>query len=84
MKNNIQDVLLNFTRKEKLDITIYLSNGVPLKGVVISFDNFTIVLEQQDKQYLIYKHAITTVIPSKKINLLAADGANFESSEPDS
>ena len=82
--NNIQDVLLNFSRKEKLDITIYLSNGVPLKGIVISFDNFTIVLEQQDRQYLIYKHAITTVIPSKKINLLTASGADSESPEPDS
>ena len=73
MKNNIQENLLNHARKEKMDLTIYLSNGVPLKGRVISFDSFTIVLEQSDKQYLIYKHAITTVIPSTKINLSALD-----------
>ena len=70
MKNNIQDLLLNSARKEKMEITIYLSNGVPIKGVVVSFDNFTIVVEQQGKQYLIYKHSITTVIPSKRINLI--------------
>ena len=82
MKNSIQDTLLNHARKEKIDITIYLSNGVPLKGVVISFDNFTIILEQKEKQYLIYKHAITTVIPSTKINL--SDAEPPQSSEADS
>ncbi len=73
MKNNIQEIFLNHSRKEKIELTIYLSNGVPLRGRVISFDNFTIVLEQSDKQYLIYKHAITTVIPSVKINLSSLD-----------
>ena len=82
MKNSIQDTLLNQARKEKIDITIYLANGVPLKGIVISFDNFTIVLEQKEKQYLIYKHAITTVIPSTKINLSDAEAP--QSSEADS
>ncbi|WP_025176504.1 RNA chaperone Hfq, partial [Leptospira interrogans] len=48
-KNNIQDQLLNTARKDKLDLTIYLLNGVPLKGKVVSFDNFTIVLEQENK-----------------------------------
>ena len=69
MKNNIQDFLLNYVRKEKLEITIYLSNGVPLKGKVISFDNFTIVIDQDKKQTLVYKHAITTVTPEKPIRL---------------
>ncbi|MDH5716219.1 MAG: RNA chaperone Hfq [Spirochaetia bacterium] len=68
IKNNIQDFVLNHARKEKMEITIYLSNGVPLKGKVISFDNFTIVMIGHDgKQSLIYKHAITTVTPSKPI-----------------
>ena len=69
VKNNIQDVLLNKVRKDKIDITIYLSNGVPLKGKVISFDNFTIVIENNGKQSLVYKHAITTLTPDKAIRL---------------
>ncbi len=66
-KNNIQDQLLNTARKEKMDLTIYLLNGVPLKGRVVSFDNFTIILENESKQNLVYKHAISTIIPSKPV-----------------
>lgn len=66
-KNNIQDQLLNTARKEKIDLTIYLLNGVPLKGRVVSFDNFTIILENETKQNLVYKHAISTIIPQKPI-----------------
>lgn len=69
IKNNIQDYILNQTRKEKQTITIYLSNGVPLKGKVISFDNYTIIIENDNKQSMIYKHAITTIIPEKSIKL---------------
>ncbi|PJZ84941.1 RNA chaperone Hfq [Leptospira harrisiae] len=68
-KNNIQDQLLNTARKEKIDLTIYLLNGVPLKGKVVSFDNFTIILENDNKQNLVYKHAISTIIPAKPIKL---------------
>lgn len=66
-KNNIQDQLLNTARKEKIDLTIYLLNGVPLKGRVVSFDNFTIILENDTKQNLVYKHAISTIIPAKPV-----------------
>lgn len=66
-KNNIQDYILNTARKEKIDLTIYLLNGVPLKGKVTSFDNFTIIIENDNKQNLIYKHAVSTIIPSKVI-----------------
>ncbi|MDH4199521.1 MAG: RNA chaperone Hfq [Spirochaetia bacterium] len=69
IKNNIQDYILNQARKEKQTITVYLSNGVPLKGKVISFDNYTIIIENDSKQSMIYKHAITTVIPEKSIKL---------------
>ena len=68
-KNNIQDLILNSARKEKIELTIYLTNGVPLKGKVISFDNFTIILDQNNKQALIYKHAISTILPGKNISL---------------
>jgi host factor-I protein len=65
--NNLQDIFLNQSRKEKVEITIYLVNGVPLKGRVLSFDNFTILLEIDKKQNLIYKHAISTIQPLKPI-----------------
>jgi host factor-I protein len=72
-KNNIQDMVLNGARKDKTEITIYLTNGVPLKGRVLSFDNFTVVIESQGKQNLVYKHAISTIILSKNIDFDAED-----------
>ncbi len=68
-KNNIQDFLLNQVRKDKIAITVYLSNGVPIKGKVISFDHFTIILEVKDKQVMVYKHAVTTITPDESITL---------------
>ena len=65
--NNLQDVFLNSTRKEKTEITVYLVNGVPIKGRVLSFDNFTILMEVDKKQNLIYKHAMSTIVPLKPI-----------------
>jgi len=64
---NLQDSFLNAARKEKIEITIYLMNGVPIKGRVISFDNFTILIEVDKKQNLIYKHAVSTVMPLKPV-----------------
>jgi host factor-I protein len=65
--NNLQDIFLNYTRKNKTDITIFLVNGVPIKGRVLSFDNFTILIEVDKKQNLIYKHAISTMVPGKLV-----------------
>lgn len=64
---NLQDAFLNAARKDKTGITIYLMNGVPIKGRVLSFDNFTILVEVDKKQNLIYKHAVSTILPSKPI-----------------
>jgi host factor-I protein len=66
--SSLQDIFLNTARKEKIDITIYLMNGVPIKGKVLSFDTFTILLDVDKKQNLIYKHAISTLAPSKPIS----------------
>lgn len=63
--SNLQDVFLNNARKEKCEITIYLVNGVPIKGRVLSFDNFTILVEVDKKQNMIYKHAVSTIVPTK-------------------
>ncbi len=62
-KNNIQDPILNLLRKNRIPLVIFLVNGVPLKGIIRSFDNFTILLMSEgDKQSLIYKHAISTIV----------------------
>ncbi|MCC5909892.1 MAG: RNA chaperone Hfq [Clostridiaceae bacterium] len=67
---NLQDIFLNQVRKESVSITIYLVNGFQLRGLVKGFDNYTIVLETEGKQQLIYKHAISTISPSNNINFL--------------
>ncbi|WP_313756499.1 RNA chaperone Hfq [Tissierella sp.] len=71
MKQNIslQDVFLNKSRKDGIGITIFLVNGYQIKGQVKGFDNYTIILESEGKQQLIYKHAISTIIPMKQIDL---------------
>lgn len=79
-QNNIQDIFLNNARKDKNTLTIYLTNGVPLKGKVKSFDNFTLVLETDKGQNLIYKHAVSTIQPSKPISLQFDDEGSEEQS----
>ncbi|KDR95251.1 RNA-binding protein Hfq [Peptoclostridium litorale DSM 5388] len=66
---NLQDYFLNQARKEKIAITIFLMNGVQLKGLVRGFDSYIVVLDTDGKQQMIYKHAISTIIPSQNINL---------------
>ena len=67
---NLQDVFLNQARREKITVTIYLTNGFQLKGVVKGFDSFTVILDCEGRQNLVYKHAISTIIPSKPISIL--------------
>jgi host factor-I protein len=66
-KINLQSYFLNQVQKDKIPVTIYLTNGVQLKGSIIGFDNFTVVLGSNRKQQLIYKHAISTVAPDRKV-----------------
>lgn len=65
--NNLQDIFLNSARKNRIEVTIHLTNGFQLKGFVKGFDNFTVILDSLGKQMLIYKHAISTITPSKDI-----------------
>lgn len=67
---NLQDIFLNQVRKEHIAVTIYLTNGFQLKGMVKGFDNFTVVLDSDGKQQLVYKHAISTISPMKVVNLI--------------
>lgn len=68
---NLQDYFLNQVRKENTSVTIFLVNGFQLKGNVRGFDNFTVILDSEGKQQMVYKHAISTIIPAKNINLNA-------------
>jgi host factor-I protein len=63
----LQDIFLNNARRNRLQITIHLMNGFQLKGFVKGFDNFTVILECENKQMLIYKHSISTITPIKPI-----------------
>ena len=67
---NLQDCFLNQLRKDKSIVTMFLMNGFQLHGVVKSFDGFTVVLDSDGKQQLIYKHAISTVVPPRPIALV--------------
>ena len=64
---NLQDSFLNQVRKENVGVTIHLVNGFQIKGSVKGFDNFTVVLDVMGKQQMVYKHAISTITPSRPI-----------------
>ena len=68
-KQNLQDVFLNHVRKEKVAVTIFLVNGVKLQGAVTWFDNFCVLLKREGQVQLVYKHAISTVMPAQPVNL---------------
>lgn len=66
---NVQDVFLNHVRKNKLPVTVFLVNGVKLQGVISWFDNFSVLLRRNAHVQLVYKHAISTVMPAQAIQL---------------
>ncbi|MBQ4652226.1 MAG: RNA chaperone Hfq [Oscillospiraceae bacterium] len=66
---NLQDIFLNQLRKDRSSVTMFLMNGFQLHGVIKGFDGFTVVLDSDGKQQLIYKHAISTVVPPRPIEL---------------
>ncbi len=69
----LQDVFLNQARREKISATFFLTNGYQFKGTVKGFDNYVVILDCDGKQYLVYKHAISTIVPSRAISLLDQD-----------
>ena len=75
---NLQDVFLNQVRKDKTAITVFLLSGFQIKGIVTGFDNFTVVIDSEGKQQLIYKHAISTIIPLRPVNFIAAENSQAE------
>ena len=71
--NNLQDVFLNTVRKTKTPVTMFLVNGVKLQGVITWFDNFSVLLRRDGHSQLVYKHAISTVMPANPIQLFEAE-----------
>lgn len=66
---NLQDVFLNNTRKQKIPVTIFLVNGVKLQGNITWFDNFSVLLRREGNVQLVYKHAISTIMPSSTFTM---------------
>ena len=66
---NLQDAFLNQVRRDKVSLTVFLMNGFQMYGVVKGYDGFTVVLDSDGRQQLIYKHAISTIIPPKPVEL---------------
>lgn len=78
-KNNLQDVFLNHIRKQKVPVTVFLVNGVKLQGIVTWFDNFSLLLRRDAFTQLVYKHAISTIMPGQPVQLFTAeDGGKDE------
>ena len=69
---NLQDVFLNQARKDRIPITIFLMNGFQFKGLVKGFDSYIVILECEGKQDMVYKHALSTIIPARPISILEA------------
>jgi host factor-I protein len=65
---NLQDAFLNQVRKEGIAVTIYLVNGFQIRGLVKGFDNFTVILDSDGKQEMVYKHAVSTIIPMRPVS----------------
>ena len=79
---NVQDVFLNKIRKEKMSVTVFLVNGVKLQGVVTWFDNFSLLLKRETHVQLVYKHAISTIMPGGPLSLYDdEDSAKGESED---
>ena len=70
---NLQDIFLNQVRKDKTPVTVFLVSGFQIRGLVTGFDNYTIVMDCDGKQELVYKHAISTIVPARPISILDAE-----------
>ena len=72
-KANLQDIFLTKVKRDRVPVTMFLMNGFQLRGVIVGFDAFVVVLDSDGKQQLIYKHAISTIIPPKPVEYSAED-----------
>jgi len=72
-QQGLQDKFLNKVRKDKIPLTIFLMNGVKLQGIVTWFDNFCVLLRRDGHSQLVYKHAISTIMPGQPVNMMDED-----------
>ena len=70
---NLQDLFLLSARRSRMSVTVFLVNGFQMRGIVTGFDSFVVVLESDGKQQMLYKHAISTIVPVSPMDLRAAD-----------
>jgi len=75
---SLQDTFLNHVRKNKVPLTIFLVNGVKLQGIVTWFDNFCVLLRRDGHSQLVYKHAISTIMPGHPVHLMEQDPAEAQ------
>jgi len=69
MAKNFQDLILNQVRRDGMPLTVFLTSGFQIRGVLKGFDSYVIIMEVDGKQQMIYKHAVSTIAPSKSLNL---------------
>ena len=72
-KQNLQDTFLNTIRKGKISVTVFLMNGVKLQGIITWFDNFCILLRRDGQSQLVYKHAVSTIMPAQPVPMHDAE-----------
>ena len=77
-QQNLQDVFLNNVRKAKIPVTVFLVNGVKLQGIITWFDNFCVLLRRNAHSQLVYKHAISTVMPAQPVQLFEPEKSDEE------
>lgn len=78
---NIQDVFLNQIRRSKVSVTVFLVNGVKLQGIVSGFDNFSILLRRDSHAQLVYKHAVSTIMPATPVQIPFANPVDKDKTE---
>ena len=78
MNMNLHDTFLNQARKERIPVTTYLVNGFQIKGIVKGFDNYVVILDCTGQQQLVYKHAISTIMPSRPVSVMDNNNNNNE------
>ena len=79
--NNLQDIFLAQARRERRTVTLFLMNGFQMRGVITGFDAFVVVLTTDGKQQIIYKHAISTIVPGRAVDFREEDGSCLPSRE---
>jgi host factor-I protein len=81
-QQQLQDAFLNLLRKERVPLSIFLVNGIKLQGTITSFDNFVLILENNSMpQQMVYKHAVSTVVPGRKVEMKINATADIENTD---